>query len=57
VLELVGGGLSNQQIATRLRISERTARTHVSHILTKMGFASRVEAALWATRTGLSAEP
>jgi DNA-binding NarL/FixJ family response regulator len=48
VLGLVAGGLSNQAIADRLAITERTARTHVSNILGKLGLASRTQAALYA---------
>jgi DNA-binding NarL/FixJ family response regulator len=53
VLALVAGGLSNQQIADALVISERTARTHVSNILGKLGVASRTQAALLALREGI----
>ena len=53
VLRLLGGGLSNKEIATELRLSERTARTHVSNILAKLGLRSRTQAALWAVREGL----
>jgi DNA-binding NarL/FixJ family response regulator len=52
VLGLLAEGLSNQEIAQRLYISERTARTHVSSILRKLGLASRTQAALWAPRGG-----
>jgi DNA-binding NarL/FixJ family response regulator len=48
VLALVGRGASNKEIATALFITERTARTHVSNILGKLGLASRTQAALWA---------
>jgi DNA-binding NarL/FixJ family response regulator len=48
VLALVGQGASNKEIATALFITERTARTHVSNILGKLGLASRTQAALWA---------
>ena len=54
VLKLVGAGATNKAIAARLQISERTARTHVSNILHKLGFSSRTEVALWAVRTGLA---
>jgi DNA-binding NarL/FixJ family response regulator len=57
VLVQVAHGLSNQQIARRLSISERTARSHVSSILTKLGLASRTQAALWAIREGLVPRP
>ena len=48
VLSLVGQGASNKQIASQLFITERTARTHVSNILGKLGVASRTQAALYA---------
>src|ERR671936_773399 len=53
VLGLVAHGLSNQAIADRLAITERTARTHVSNILAKLGLTSRTQAALLAVREGL----
>jgi DNA-binding NarL/FixJ family response regulator len=48
VLGLVAHGLSNKAIADKLAITERTARTHVSNILGKLGLASRTQAALYA---------
>ena len=57
VLVLVAQGLSNQQIADALVISERTARTHVSNILSKLGVASRTQAALLAIREGIAPAP
>jgi DNA-binding NarL/FixJ family response regulator len=53
VLRLVGAGKANKAIAIELEISERTARTHVSNILRKLGLTSRTQAALWAVREGL----
>jgi DNA-binding NarL/FixJ family response regulator len=53
VLRLVAAGEPNKHIATELAISERTARTHVSRILHKLGLSSRTQAALWAVREGL----
>jgi DNA-binding NarL/FixJ family response regulator len=53
VLRLVAAGKPNKQIAAELAISERTARTHVSRILHKLGLSSRTQAALWAVREGL----
>jgi DNA-binding NarL/FixJ family response regulator len=53
VLRLVAAGQPNKQIAAELAISERTARTHVSRILRKLGLSSRTQAALWAVREGL----
>ena len=54
VLTLVAEGASNRDIAQALFISERTARTHVSNILMKIGVRSRTQAALWAIREGLA---
>jgi DNA-binding NarL/FixJ family response regulator len=53
ILRLLGAGKSNKEIAAELQISERTARTHVSNILGKLGLTSRTQAALWAVRQGL----
>jgi len=53
VLGLVGRGRSNKEIATDLGITERTARTHVSNILGKLGLASRTQAALYAVERKL----
>jgi DNA-binding NarL/FixJ family response regulator len=53
VLRLVAAGKPNKEIAAELSISERTARTHVSRILRKLGLSSRTQAALWAVRQGL----
>jgi DNA-binding NarL/FixJ family response regulator len=57
VLALVARGASNRQIAQALVVSERTARTHVSAILAKLGLVSRTQAALWAVREGLGPDP
>ena len=57
VLVLVAEGASNKAIGDALSISERTARTHVSNILLKLGLGSRTRAALWAIREGLSRSP
>ncbi|MBJ8341413.1 response regulator transcription factor [Antrihabitans sp. YC3-6] len=48
VLDCLGDGLSNTQIASRLYIRETTVKTHVSKVLTKLGVASRVQAAIVA---------
>jgi DNA-binding NarL/FixJ family response regulator len=53
VLAAVARGLSNQAIADALGITERTARTHVSNILAKLGLTSRTQAALLAAEHGL----
>jgi DNA-binding NarL/FixJ family response regulator len=54
VLSLIGAGEPNKGIAGALGISERTARSHVSNILAKLGLTSRTQAALWATREGIT---
>jgi NarL family two-component system response regulator LiaR len=54
VLKLVAQGLANNEIARTLSISERTARTHVSNILSKLHLANRTQAALYAIREGLT---
>ncbi|HET6745135.1 MAG TPA: response regulator transcription factor [Candidatus Limnocylindria bacterium] len=53
VLAQLGKGASNKEIAYELSITERTARTHVSNILGKLGLASRTQAALWAVENKL----
>jgi NarL family two-component system response regulator LiaR len=53
VLRLIAGGLSNQEIAETLVISERTVSSHVSNILEKLHLANRTQAALYALREGL----
>ncbi|HUZ23787.1 MAG TPA: response regulator transcription factor [Streptosporangiaceae bacterium] len=57
ILALLGEGLSNQEIADQLVISERTARTHVSRVLGKLHLSSRTQAALIAIRAGLVPAP
>ncbi|MBN1137189.1 MAG: response regulator transcription factor [Anaerolineae bacterium] len=54
VLKLVARGLSNQEIAESLTISERTVTTHVSNILGKLHLANRTQAALYAVYEGLA---
>ena len=53
VLLLVAQGLSNQDIARKLYISDPTVRSHVSNIMSKLHLATRIQAALYALREGL----
>jgi len=53
VLRLLAQGQSNKEIARTLTIGEKTVKTHVSNILSKLGVPSRTQAALYAVRIGL----
>lgn len=54
VLRLVARGMSNQEIADQLVVEEVTIRSHVSHILSKLHLANRVQATLYALRKGIA---
>jgi DNA-binding NarL/FixJ family response regulator len=54
VLGLIARGFSNKRIARELGIAEKTVKTHVGHVLAKLGVADRTQAALHAVRMGLT---
>lgn len=54
VLQKIAQGLSNQEIAADLCISEQTVRNHVNHLLEKLHLANRTQAALFALREGFA---
>lgn len=56
VLQLIAGGRSNRDIAEQLFISEKTVKTHVSNILSKLHLDDRTQAAIYALRRGPSAD-
>jgi non-specific serine/threonine protein kinase len=54
VATLVARGLSNRQVAAELFLSVRTVEVHVDHVLSKLGFRSRTQLAVWAHEDGSS---
>jgi DNA-binding NarL/FixJ family response regulator len=57
VITLIGEGLKNREIASRLSISEVTVRHHLTSIYNKLGVADRLELTIYAYRNGLAALP
>jgi NarL family two-component system response regulator LiaR len=53
VLRLIASGMSNREIAQALTIAEKTVKTHVSNILSKLRLADRTQAAIYALQKGL----
>jgi DNA-binding NarL/FixJ family response regulator len=53
ILRLIAGGLSNAEIGEQLYIGETTVKTHVTHILQKLGLRDRVQVVVLAHETGL----
>jgi len=47
---LIAGGATNREIAAALFVAERTAKTHIEHILNKLGVGSRAQIAVWLTQ-------
>lgn len=57
VLELIGDGLTNRQIAERMFLAEKTAKNYVSAVLTKLGMQRRSQAAAFAARLAEGQQP
>src|SRR5579871_2822217 len=56
VLRLLATGLSNRDMASILFVAESTVKTHVEHIIGKLGVSDRVQAAVWAARHGFTSK-
>jgi two-component system, NarL family, response regulator LiaR len=54
ILALIARGFSNKRIARELGIAEKTVKTHVGHVLSKLGVSDRTQAAVHAVRMGLA---
>jgi DNA-binding NarL/FixJ family response regulator len=54
VLRVLSTGIPNRDIASLLFIAESTVKTHVEHIIAKLGVSDRVQAAVWAARSGIA---
>ena len=60
VLDLIGDGLSNREIADRLGVAEKTIKNHITSLLAKMGLQRRTQVAAWVAarkHSGWRAEP
>lgn len=53
IIQRVGQGLSNKEIAGKLYLSEGTVRNNISRILSKLGLRDRTQLAIWAVQTGI----
>ena len=57
ILLLIGEGLTNRQIGTRMYLAEKTVKNYVSNVLSKLGMERRTEAAAFAARLDLPPRP
>lgn len=57
ILRLIACGMSNREIAEKVFISEKTVKTHVSNILSKLHLDDRTQAAIYALKHGFAADP
>jgi len=55
VLDLIGEGMSNREIAERLGVAEKTVKNHITSLLAKMGLQRRTQAAAWVAGNKRSA--
>ena len=57
IIQTVGSGMSNKEIAQELSLSEGTVRNSISNILFKLGLRDRTQLAIWAVQTGAVNRP
>lgn len=57
IVRLISSGMKNQEIADALIISERTVRSHVSNIISKLGLSSRTQVTVYAIQNGIAPMP
>ena len=57
IIQTVGSGMSNKEIAQELSLSEGTVRNSISSILFKLGLRDRTQLAIWAVQTGMVNQP
>jgi DNA-binding NarL/FixJ family response regulator len=53
IVKLIAEGLSNKEISSRLTLSEKTVKNHISHVFSKLNICARTQAAVYAIKAGL----